>query len=53
MISHRLSAAKLCDRIIVLKKGSIVEYGTHEELMNLKGDYYKMFISQSSLYDIL
>lgn len=37
---------KLQNIIVLTPKDGIVEYGTHEELMNLKGDYYKMFISQ-------
>lgn len=50
LISHRLSAAALCDRIIVLGNGKIVEVGTHKELLQLKGKYYQMYNCQKDLY---
>lgn len=42
VIAHRLSTAHRADRIIVLKKGIIVESGSHEELMRMKGFYYRL-----------
>ncbi|MEM9002226.1 MAG: peptidase domain-containing ABC transporter [Cyanobacteria bacterium P01_F01_bin.86] len=39
-ITHRLSTVRQADRILVMDKGSVVELGTHEELMALKGRYY-------------
>ncbi|MEL6816761.1 MAG: ATP-binding cassette domain-containing protein, partial [Cyanobacteria bacterium J06598_3] len=39
-ITHRLSTIKQADRILVMEKGSVVELGTHKELMALKGRYY-------------
>lgn len=49
-ISHRLSSAVLSDRIIVLGGGSILEMGTHNELMSNNGEYAKMFTLQASSY---
>lgn len=43
VIAHRLSTVKNSDKIIVLKKGHISEQGTHDELMNLKGEYYQLY----------
>jgi len=50
IISHRLASAKLADKIFVLESGEIVEQGTHNDLMNSEGVYYKMFELQSSWY---
>ncbi len=49
-ISHRLSSTKNCNKIIVFSNGEIVENGTHEELLNKKGLYYELFISQAKYY---
>jgi ATP-binding cassette subfamily B protein len=42
-IAHRLSTIQNCDRIIVLHKGQIREQGTHQELLKLKGIYYRLY----------
>lgn len=47
MIAHRLSTLRKADRIIVVDKGEIIENGSHEELMALKGKYYKLIQIQS------
>lgn len=50
MISHRLNAVKLCDKIIVLDNGRIVEQGTHENLMKNKAKYFSLYTIQKSFY---
>lgn len=50
MITHRLGLAKIADRIIVLKDGSIVEDGKHQELLERKGEYYRMWSLQAEWY---
>lgn len=49
-ISHRLSSTRFCDRILFIANGTIEEQGSHEELMALKGAYYKMYQLQSYYY---
>lgn len=46
IVAHRLSAVMNANLIIVLDQGEIVERGTHEELMALKGWYYEQFLAQ-------
>ncbi|OPJ65117.1 ABC transporter ATP-binding protein [Clostridium oryzae] len=46
IIAHRLSTIKNSKLIMYIDKGSIVEKGTHEELMELKGNYYELYTSQ-------
>jgi subfamily B ATP-binding cassette protein MsbA len=47
VIAHRLSTIQKADTIVVLKKGKIVEQGKHEELLALKGEYFKLVTMQS------
>ena len=49
-ISHRLASTRFCDRILFMEDGEIVEIGTHDELMEQKGKYAKMFEVQSRYY---
>ena len=51
VIAHRLSTIRSADLILVINDGDIVEQGTHEELMQMKGRYAQMFEVQSSYYD--
>jgi ATP-binding cassette subfamily B protein len=43
VVAHRLSTIKNADEIAVVADGRIVEQGTHEELMNLQGQYYELY----------
>lgn len=46
IISHRVSSAKLADKIVMLEKGEMVEQGSHEELMALNGIYKDLYEKQ-------
>ncbi len=50
VIAHRLSTIKRADKIIVMQKGSIVEQGKHDELLQLKGYYAKLYEAQKSTH---
>ncbi|WBX70086.1 ABC transporter ATP-binding protein [Tenacibaculum retecalamus] len=47
IIAHRLSTIQKADKIVVMKKGKIVEQGKHEELLAKKGEYFKLVTMQS------
>jgi subfamily B ATP-binding cassette protein MsbA len=47
VIAHRLSTIQKADKILVLKKGKIVEQGKHQELLAKKGEYFKLVTMQS------
>lgn len=47
--AHRLSTVKDADQIVVMKQGHIVEIGTHEELVEKRGDYYTLVKNQLEL----
>jgi ATP-binding cassette subfamily B protein len=49
-ISHRLASTRFCDRIIFVTDGGIKEEGTHESLLELGGEYAKLFEVQSRYY---
>lgn len=48
IIAHRLSTIKAADCIMYIDKGQIVEKGNHDELMEKKGEYYNLYMSQYS-----
>lgn len=50
IIAHRLSTIMKADRIIVMKEGSIIEQGSHKELLKKKGEYYNLWKMQSGGY---
>jgi ATP-binding cassette subfamily B protein len=50
LISHRFSSVYLADRIYVLKDGSVVEHGTHSELLSARGLYAELFGLQAEAY---
>ncbi len=51
-VSHRLSSAVGADKIVVVKNGSVIEEGTHAQLMAQKGEYEKMFSAQAEKYQL-
>jgi ATP-binding cassette subfamily B protein len=51
-ITHKLSTARMADKIYVLANGTIIEQGTHEELMSFKSTYRDMFLTQAKEYII-
>ncbi|MCR4586542.1 MAG: ABC transporter ATP-binding protein/permease [Lachnospiraceae bacterium] len=46
IIAHRLSTIRNADNILVMEQGDVIEQGKHEELMERKGAYYKLYRSQ-------
>ena len=48
IIAHRLSTIKNCDKIAYITQKRIMEFGSHDELMNKKGYYYELYTSQLS-----
>lgn len=46
IIAHRLSTIMRCNKIFVMDQGEIIEFGTHQQLMELKGKYYELWKDQ-------
>lgn len=51
LVTHRLGSVKLAEKIVVMDRGKIKEFGTHEELIAQRGKYYKMWIAQAKWYE--
>ena len=49
-ISHRLSSTRFCNKIVMFSEGSVVEEGTHDELILNKKEYFNMFSLQANYY---
>ncbi len=50
LITHRIGSARIADEIVVMNGGRVSERGTHEELMERKGEYYSMVQAQAKWY---
>ena len=48
VIAHRLSTVRNANCIMVLEKGNIIERGTHEELLEMKGRYYQLYTGKQA-----
>ena len=46
IVAHRLTTVKNCDVILVMDRGSVVERGTHDELIKMQGYYYRLYTQQ-------
>ncbi len=46
IISHRVSSAKHCDQILFLDDGAVIEHGSHEELIEKRGQYFELYQKQ-------
>lgn len=49
-VTHRLGSTQIADKIVVMEGGKIVEEGTNQELINLKGKYYNLLEAQAKWY---
>jgi ATP-binding cassette subfamily B protein len=52
-IAHRLSTLRNADRLLVLKNGEIIETGTHEELLEKKGEFYRLVNTQQEISKVM
>ena len=49
-VSHRLSAVRNVDKVVMMEHGRIIEQGSHSELMNMDGKYKNMYSTQAKNY---
>jgi len=52
IVSHRVSSAKNADKIIILEEGSVIQQGTHNELVNTPGYYKELYLKQRTEKEI-
>ncbi len=52
LVTHRLASISMCDRILVLKAGKLIEQGTHEALLQQQGEYAHLWQMQAQAYQI-
>ena len=50
IVTHRLGSVKLAGKILVMKKGKLIEQGTHDELIAIGGEYSRLYKSQEQWY---
>jgi ABC-type multidrug transport system ATPase subunit len=50
IVTHRLGSVKLAGRILVMKRGRLVEQGTHAELIESGGEYARLYAAQEQWY---
>ena len=50
LITHRFSTVHMADTIAVIENGQITEYGTHDELLSLRGTYTNLYLMQTENY---
>ena len=46
VIAHRLSTIRDADQVLVINNGEIVEKGTHQQLLDARGFYHNLYVSQ-------
>ncbi len=52
LVTHRLASVSMCDLIMVLKAGKLIELGTHQELLQKQGEYAHLWQIQAQAYQI-
>ena len=50
IVTHRLGSVKTADRVLVMKDGQLIEQGTHTDLLNMGGEYVRLYKSQEKWY---
>lgn len=50
LVTHRIGAARLADKIVVMKNGKIIQVGSHDELISTDGEYSRLFHEQAKWY---